>query len=146
LSLSVETLTQQFLEDVGFADATRIAAYASDRELSLDDGPLCIYREVNQVPQMTLGGWCGLTLHSYQVIIFGHDPDEVSLATTDLKAFFREGSRPHPLFKPTGWVSGDSYIEGGEIRDGSTDETPDLTTDRPVVQKTLTIDLWFQEP
>lgn len=147
MSQSVEVLTQGFLEActdfVAVIPATRISALSIDREFNLEDGAVALYRETSNLPQNALDGWSGLTLHSYAVTILSYDPDEASRAATALKNQFRDVADTR--YRPNGWQAGDAWIEGGEIRDGNTDDSPEIVSDRTIVQKTLTIDLWFQE-
>lgn len=147
MTKSIEVLTQLFLEDaddfVAIIPAARISAMSVDRNYDLADGAVAIYREVTNAPQNSLDGWSGLTLHSYAVTILSYDPDEASRAATALKSRFR--SPAVWPFKPTGWANGEAYLEAGEIRDGSTEDTPEIVSDHIIVQKTVVLDLWFQE-
>lgn len=147
MSYSVEVLTQQFLESIttltAVIPAAHICSMSMDRELDLALGGVVIYRETGHIPQISLSGYTGLSQHKFTVVIMSHDPDEASRAMSGLKARFREvASWP---YKPSGWIAGDRYLEGGELNEGSTDQTPEIVSDVNLVQKNLTIDLWYQE-
>lgn len=147
MSLSIEVLTQQFLESITafttLIPAARIAAMSLDRNYDLADGAVALHRETGHTPQLNIAGYSGLTLHSYAVTILAYDPDAASLAMSALKSRFRNtASWP---WKPSGWTSGDRYIEGAELRDGNTDDAPEVVSDRIIVQKTIVLDIWFQE-
>jgi hypothetical protein len=147
MNKSYEVVVKEFLDDIDAVTAivptTKISALSLDREVAL---PAIVYREVGHIPQMTLSGDSGLALHSYSITILSHDPDEAALVLRALKSRFRVGGVTNIWpFKPTGWTSGEAYLEGGELRDGSTEQSPEIVSDRDVVMKNMTLDLWFQE-
>lgn len=147
MSQSVELLVQGFLEActdlVALVPTDRISAMSVDRKFDLNDGPVAFYREISNNPQNSLAGWSGLTQHSYAVSIMSHDADEASSAATALKNQFRDVTDTR--YRPSGWVAGEAWIEGGEIRDGNTNDFPEVVSDEIIVQKILVIDLWIQE-
>lgn len=147
MNKSYEVIVKEFLDDIDaltdLVPADNISALSLDREIEL---PAIVYREIGHIPQMTLSGDSGLSLHNYSVTILSHDPDEAALVLRALKSRFREGGVTNVWpFKPSGWVSGEAYLEGGELRDGSTEQSPEIVSDRDVVMKNMTLDLWFQE-
>lgn len=147
MNKSYEVVVKEFLDDIDavteLVPVGSISALSLDREVAL---PAIVYREVGHIPQMTLSGDSGLALHSYLVVILSHDPDEAALVMRALKSRFRAGDATNVWpFKPTGWTSGEAYLEGGELRDGSTEQSPEIVSDRDVVMKNMTLDLWFQE-
>lgn len=147
MNKSYEAIVKEFLDDIdavtALVPAASISALSLDREISL---PAIVYREIGHLPQTTLTGHSGLALHTYSVTILSHDPDEAAFVMKALKSRFKAGDATNIWpFKPTGWTSGDAYLEGGELRDGSTDQSPEVVSDRDVVMKNMTLDLWFQE-
>lgn len=147
MNKSYEVIVKEFLDDIDavtdLVPTDNISALSLDRQITL---PAIVYREIGHMPQMTLGGYSGLALRSYSVTILSHDPDEAADVLLALMSRFREGGVTNTWpFKPTGWTSGEAYLEGGELRDGNTEHSPEIVSDRDVVMKNMTLDLWFQE-